>query len=113
MPGGKLPAGPLERPVVVISAVMMLKQQSIVRAFERAAATTAATACSAEQLGLKQGMAWFQLVHHAVLRCPGENRYFVDIAKWQRLRRLRRRIGLTAIAALLALLALFFMLRPG
>jgi hypothetical protein len=113
MPGGKLPDRPMERPVVVISAVMMLKQRAIVRTFERAAATTAATACSAEQLGLRQGLAWFQLVHHAVLRCPGEGRYFVDVAKWQRLRQLRRRIGLAAIAALLVLLALFLMLRPG
>ena len=102
---------------MVISAVMMMKQRAIVRAFERAAATTVATACTAEQLGLKPGMAWYQLVGHAVLRCPGEGRYFLDVASWQRLRRRRHRIALAVVAAVLVLLGLLFVAgtlsRPG
>jgi len=98
---------------VVINAVMMVKQRAIVRAFERAAATTAPTACSPEQLGLKQGMAWYQLVQHAVLRCPGEGRYFLDMANWQRLRQRRRRMALGIMAILLSLLALIVLTRPG
>ena len=102
---------------MVISTVMMIKQRAIVRAFERAAATTAATACTAEQLGLKPGMAWHQLVSHAVLRCPGEGRYFLDVANWQRLRRRRHRIALAAVAGVLVLLGLLFVAgtlsRPG
>jgi hypothetical protein len=88
---------------MVITAVMVHKQRALVRAFEQAAATTAATALSAEQLGLKPGMAWHQLVGHAVLRCPGEGRYFLDLANWQRLRRRRRRVALATIAGLLTL----------
>jgi hypothetical protein len=102
---------------MVISAVMMIKQRAIVRAFERAAATTTGTACTAEQLGLKPGMAWHQLVGHAVLRCPGEGRYFLDVANWQRLRRRRHRIALAAVAGVLVLLGLLFVAgtlsRPG
>jgi hypothetical protein len=91
---------------MVINAVMMIRQRAIVRAFERAAATTAATACTAQQLGLKPGMAWYRLVSHAVLRCPGEGRYFLDVANWQRLRRRRHRIALAVIAGALVLLGL-------
>ena len=102
---------------MVISAVMMIKQRAIVRTFERAAATTEATACTAERLGLKPGMAWYQLVSHAVLRCPGEGRYFLDVANWQRLRRRRHRIALAAVAGVLVLLGLLFVAgtlsRPG
>jgi hypothetical protein len=99
---------------MVVSAVMLQQQKAIVRAFERAAATTPATACTAEQLGLKQGMAWYRLVTHAVLRCPGEGRYFLDMSNWQRLRRLRRRIALAVIIGLLLVLAVILLAtRPG
>ncbi|WEN15229.1 hypothetical protein PY254_00675 [Rhodanobacter sp. AS-Z3] len=99
--------------IVVINAVMMVKQHAIVRAFERAAATTAGTACGPDQLGLKQGMAWYQLVQHAVLRCPGEGRYFLDRANWQRLRKRRQRVALGIAAILLGLLALLLFMRQG
>lgn len=84
---------------MVITTVMVHKQRAIVRAFEQAAATMPATACRAEQLGLKPGMAWHQLVGHAVLRCPGDGRYFLDLANWQRLRQRRRRMALAVVAA--------------
>ena len=78
---------------MIVTSALLLRQKKIVRAFERAAATTPATAYTPEQLGLKPGLAWHRLVGHAVLRCPGEGRYFVDLANWQRLRRLRWRIA--------------------
>ncbi|MEO9079725.1 MAG: hypothetical protein ABI268_10480 [Rhodanobacter sp.] len=98
---------------MVINAVMMLKQRAIVRALERAAATSAATACNPDQLGLKQGMAWYQLVQHAVLRCPGEGRYFLDTTNWQRLRKRRQRVALAVMAILVGLLALMLFVRQG
>jgi hypothetical protein len=96
---------------MVITAVMAHKQRALVRAFEQAAATTAATARTAEQLGLKPGMAWHQLVGHAVLRCPGEGRYFLDLTNWQRLRRRRRRIVLVTIAGVLTLVLILLATR--
>lgn len=98
---------------MLINAVMMVKQRAIARAFERAAATTPTTACRPEQLGLKQGMAWYQLLRHAVLRCPGDGRYFLDTANWQRLRKRRQRMALGLLAILLGLLALMVFLRQG
>ncbi len=96
---------------MLITTVMMHRQRTIVRAFEQAAATSAATARTAEQLGLKTGMAWYQLVSRAVLRCPGEGRYFLDMANWQRLRQRRRRVMLALVGGLLVLLALLLALR--
>ncbi len=100
---------------MVITAVMVHKQHAIVRAFEQAIATTAATACHAEQLGLKPGMAWHQLVGHAVLRCPGDGRYFVDLVNWRRLRRRRRRMALAAVivGALVVLGVILLTARAG
>lgn len=98
---------------MVINAVMMRKQRAIVRAFERAAATSAGTACRPDQLGLKQGMAWFQLVRHSVLRCPGQGRYFLDTANWQRLRQQRQRVALGIVAVLFGMLALMLLVQPG
>ena len=98
---------------MVITAIMAYRQRAIVRAFEQAAATTVAMACRPEQLNLKPGMAWHQLVAHAVLRCPGEGRYFLDAANWRRLRQRRRRMALTVVIGVLVLLALLFVLRPG
>ncbi|MGH8159175.1 MAG: hypothetical protein ACREPQ_13715 [Rhodanobacter sp.] len=55
-------------------------------------------------------MAWHQLVGHAVLRCPGEGRYFLDLANWQRLRQRRRRLALLAvIGGLLVVLAVILL----
>jgi hypothetical protein len=65
-----------------------------------------------EQLGLKPGLAWHHLVGQAVLRCPGEGRYFLDVQNWQRLCRRRRRIALMVVAGVLVLLGLLFVLRP-
>jgi hypothetical protein len=89
---------------MIVTSALLLRQKKIVRAFERAAATTPATACKPEQLGLKPGLAWHRLVGHAVLRCPGEGRYFVDLANWQRLRRLRWRIAACIIIGLVVVL---------
>ena len=98
---------------MVINTVMMVKQRAIVRAFERAAATSVATACSPQQLGLTQGMAWQHLVQHTVLRCPGEGRYFLDTANWQRLRKRRQRVALGVLAIVVGLLALLLFVRLG
>ncbi len=95
---------------MVITAVMLHKQRTLVRAFEQAGATSADRACTAEELELQPGMAWYRLVAHAVLRCPAESRYFLDTANWQRLRRRRRVLALAFIVGLLALLGLILVL---
>jgi uncharacterized membrane protein len=91
---------------VVITSLMMHRQRAIVRAFEQAGVTTAKAARTAEQMGLKTGMAWHHLVGRAVLRCPGEGRYFLDVTNWQRLGRRRRHLAGVVVVALLIGLAL-------
>jgi hypothetical protein len=60
-------------------------------------------------------MAWHQLVGHAVLRCPGDGRYFVDLVNWRRLRRRRRRMALAAVigGALVVLGVILLTARAG
>jgi hypothetical protein len=60
--------------------------------------------------GLPAGARAGKLRGHAVLRCPGEGRYFLDLANWQRRRRRCRVIALAVIAGLLVLLALILLL---
>ena len=97
----------------MITSVMVHRQRAIVRAFEQGAVTSASTARSAEQMGLKPGLAWHHLVGHAVLRCPGEARYFLDVANWQRLCRRRRQLAVMVIVALLIGLALVLLATRG
>lgn len=100
---------------MVLTAILAYHQRAIVRAFAQAGATSATTACPAEQLGLKPGMAWHQLVAQSVLRCPDAGRYFVDLANWERLRRQRRRTMLVFVVGALAIVALVALSgpRPG
>ena len=98
---------------MVITAVMLHKQRTLVQSFERAGATSVDQARTAEQLGLQPGMAWYRLVAHGVLRCPAEGRYFLDRANWQRLRRRRRALALAFIAGLLLLSGLILIFRYG
>ncbi|MEP7187505.1 MAG: hypothetical protein ABI767_16870 [Rhodanobacter sp.] len=95
---------------MLITAVMMHKQRALVRAFEQAGATSEARAQTAEQLGLQPGMAWYRLVTHAVLRCPAEGRYFLDVGNWHRLRQRRRWLALAAVAVLFGCLGLILLL---
>jgi len=98
---------------MVITAPMLHRQLVLVHAFEQVGATSAAQARSAQQMSLTPGMAWHQLVAQAVLRCPGEGRYFVHLPHWQRLRRRRLVMLLVVVAGLLVGLAWLFAVRPG
>ncbi|MDQ6646384.1 MAG: hypothetical protein M3Y93_04005 [Pseudomonadota bacterium] len=53
-------------------------------------------------------MAWYRLVAHAVLHCPDQGRYFLDVENWQRLR--QRRLTLTVVAVLSGCLGLILLL---
>lgn len=98
---------------MVITALMMRRQRALVRTFEQAGATSVAEARTAEQLGLQPGMAWYRLVAQAVLRCPGEGRYFLDRGNWQRLRQRQRWMVLVVVALFAGCLGLILLSRPG
>lgn len=98
---------------MVITALMMQRQRALVRAFEQLGATSAAQARSAREMSLTPGMAWHQLVTQAVLRCPGEGRYFLDLPNWQRLQRRRRITSLLVVAGVMLGLVLLWAVRSG
>jgi hypothetical protein len=94
-----------------LTALVMRKQRAIVRSFERAGAFGSASARTPVELGLKPDMAWYQLVGHAVLRCPGSGRYYLDLPSWLRLRKRRRITGLVMAAVIVLLMTLWLWLR--
>lgn len=92
------------------AAVILMKERRIVEAFERAGATSPASARTPDDLGVDpHGIGWRRLRDHAVVReaIPGADRYYVDVDVWQALRRMRRRIvlalGLVILMAALVL----------
>jgi hypothetical protein len=94
-----------------ITVLVLRNQHAIVRAFEQIGAMDAASALTPAELGLKPGLAWHQLVGQAVLRCPGEGRYYLHAPSWQRLRRQWRLTALLVGAVIVVILALLFWLR--
>jgi len=103
----------LEEMTMLLTVVMMRAQRDVVRRFQQVGATAADSARTAGELDLKPGMAWHQLVGHAVLRCPGEGRYYLDVANWASLLQRRRRNLWMIGVAIVMLLALMFWLRAA
>ncbi|OOG44353.1 hypothetical protein B0E52_08160 [Rhodanobacter sp. C06] len=87
---------------MLLTAMRMRRQRTIVRAFEQAGALAADSARRAEELGTRVDFAWQQLASLAVLRSPASGRWFLDRPNWQRL--CRRRCALAVVAGLLLVL---------
>lgn len=87
--------------------VILIKERQIVDAFERAGATSAATAVTPSDIAVDlDGVGGRRLVERAIIRDAGDGRYYLDLLGWEALRRQRRRI-LFVILLLIALGALF------
>ena len=84
-----------------VAAVLIAKERHIVAVYERAGATSPATAVTPASLGVDERLAFRKLVGHAVLRETTPGTYYVDEPSWRALRSLRRRLAtvflLTAI----------------
>lgn len=96
---------------MLLTALVMRRQGGIVRTFERAGAIGSASARTPAELGLKPDMAWYQLVGQAVLRCPGDGRYYLDRPRWLRLRKRRRITGQFMASVIVLLMLLWLWLR--
>ena len=91
--------------------VILMKERRMVEAFERAGATTAASARAPSDLGVPaDGIGWRRLHERAVVRetSPGSGLYYLDEEVWAALRRMRRRLmfGMAIIALALLLFSL-------
>lgn len=98
---------------MILTAVLVHRQKQIVAALQAAGAVDMAHARTPEELNVTPGMAWHQLVGHAVVRYPGEGRYFVDLARWDRLRAQRRRHAWMIGTTLVVLLGLLFWMKSA
>lgn len=67
---------------MVLTAMLMLRQRAIARAFVAAGATAATQARTAADVGLRPGMAWQQLAAYGVLRSPASGVWFLDRERW-------------------------------
>jgi hypothetical protein len=87
---------------------MVRRQRKIVEQFQAAGATSADRATTAAALGVDEGMAFKQLRRHAILQEVGEQRLFVDTARWAAHRQRRRRRALIATTTVCIVMGLFF-----
>lgn len=96
---------------MLLTTLLMLKQRTIVQVFARAAAVSADQARSADELGLRVGVAWQQLASHGVLRSPASGRWFLDRGAWRQLCRRRLAWIVAALAGVLLIWLLMWSLR--
>lgn len=82
---------------IVPAAGVVRRQKQIVALFEAAGATSADRASTAAALGVPEGLAFRLLKSHAVLQEAGEQRLYLDAARWQAHQDRRRRIALVCV----------------
>ena len=96
------------------AAAMVVAERRMIEAFERAGATSAATALTPDEVGVEtSSLGWRRLTNRAVIRetAPGSGRYYLDREVWQAVRRTRRR--LVVILILIVLGAWFYIATMG
>ena len=86
------------------AAAMVVAERRMIEAFERAGATSAATALTPDEVGVEtSSLGWRRLTNRAVIReaAPGSGRYYLDREVWQAVRRTRMRLIVILILILL------------
>jgi hypothetical protein len=86
------------------AAAVVIAERRIVEAFELAGATSAATARTADEIGVETAsLGWRRLTNRAVVReaAPGSGRYYLDREVWQAVRRTRMRLIVVLVVILL------------
>ena len=86
------------------AGAVVLAERRMVEAFERAGATSAATARTPDEVGVEtSSLGWRRLTNRAVIReaAPGSGRYYLDREVWQAVRRTRMRLVVILVLILL------------
>ncbi|HEY4319714.1 MAG TPA: hypothetical protein VGM77_00945 [Gemmatimonadales bacterium] len=94
-------------------AMMMRKEQDIVRAFQRRDVTDAARAVTLESVDVHAGVALRRLQRQAVIRAVGDDRYYLDepslaANRWTR----RLTLSLVLLVMMELILIAFLMFAP-
>jgi hypothetical protein len=88
------------------AGAVVVAERRMIEAFERAGATSAATALTPDEVGVEtSSLGWRRLTNRAVIRetAPGSGRYYLDREVWQAVRRTRRRLLAVVVVVLLGL----------
>jgi hypothetical protein len=91
-------------PMAAAAGAVLIKEQHIVDAFQRAGATTIDRAVLPEDIGVDEvGIGWRRLRSRVVIRETeaDSGRYYLDVEVWQALRRTRRRLMAIIISVII------------
>ena len=94
-------------------AVMIRHEKDIVKVFQSAGATSAATAKPLGALGLDESRHFERLHRHEVIRKGAPGTWYLDQGAWNARGQRRRRVGLVLLAVSLFALALGLGLLPA
>ena len=86
------------------AAAVAIAERRMVEAFERAGATSVASARTPDEVGVEtSSLGWRRLTNRAVVReaAPGSGRYYLDREVWQAVRRTRMRMLVVLILIVL------------
>jgi hypothetical protein len=86
------------------AGAVVVAERRMVEAFERAGATSAASARTPDEVGVDTfSLGWRRLTNRAVIReaTPGTGRYYLDREVWQAVRRTRMRLVVVVLVVLL------------
>lgn len=91
------------------AAVIIYRQRQFVIGFLEAGATSPATACSLDHLGLRTHWVFRRMAREGVFLAVSPDRWYLDTAGWHRFeerqrRRIVRFIGVSAVTLILVLL---------
>ena len=88
------------------AGAVIVAERRMVEAFERAGATSAASALTPDEVGVDTwSLGWRRLTNRAVIRetAPGSGRYYLDREVWQAVRRTRMRLLVIVVVVVLGL----------
>jgi len=83
------------------ATLIIAKERHIVRAFQRAGATTPASAVTPASIGVAEHLVFRRLRDRAILREAGRNTFYLDAMSWQAARAVRRRLVFIALVIVL------------
>lgn len=88
------------------AGAVVVAERRMIEAFERAGATSAASALTPDEVGVEtSSLGWRRLTNRAVIRetAPESGRYYLDREVWQAVRRTRMRLLVVVVVVLLGL----------
>jgi hypothetical protein len=90
----------------LLPAILLARQRRAVRRFADAGALTPQSARRPREVGVGDGRIVRLLARRGVLVATADDRHYLDVAAWERLRSRRRRLAMLSLALVLVGVAL-------